>query len=1253
MNKNFGVLFAILWGVLYSATFAQLPQNHPYQKILQKYMGTLQKKDFDVPLSRLTVKPSYFNSVDDVYKLWLFMGYQQADMMDTRGLRTDASNFTLGSIKAGGRVNMTVGKKQFIDAIATSFYAAWDYPGNPHYGSRALKLRAFVAVAVDMMMQDQEHERGKNNRSDFLGMQLIRWAYAYGVAKDVLPSNVRDAFEKGLIKMVGRLEEWGPNGTHADIDMASMVGLLYAAKFVDSQNLTERAHRYIDRLLEEHFSNAGYIDHGGAYDPGYNGISSFFINWAAQFSDYPPLIETLQKMSTLKAYMTLPDPDGNRFSPFHSNPSSGSDAPHDLWDPYYRDVGIASYSEDATYLAFNGGHETMDSKSSMLARINKSLFYFLDDSKKSRGAFATPSNAKPGRWKHNHWVETNSLNATALYYKDGLYDRLRSLKNTELTEPPFARSEDFTESLADKFLSVKRPTYGTIIFNDRLSWWTNKGQTKELNGFGGGNISAFWTPETGSVLLGGSRGTHDTGLDLNEWREWPVHALSGETTNGRAFSSGLQRYPEASYELDRTPGKVSITGDLADIYSDPQNGLQGKANYKREFQVKENGLQVTTSVQADGSNRVKELYEILPVYRRNAYRQKRATPTTIEFKVNGRWQQADTNLREISSIRLSRFGGQVYIDFKDPVRAKLSPADFYRNPKKKSNMQARNIMIDMLGSGGTSKLTNASLSYFIRSSKAQPNDNWNEQGKENTYADTDNAPSGVTLSLNPSQPRVGQKITLKATANNKKKISQINLFLDNKKVETCSQQQACVATLGSIDKGTHSYYAGTKSAGGNEILSKKKSFTVGNISTNNPLLINLKPKLQQEQNFLTTEVRNVQDARGDSLNFVYDWRVEENSLAEINMPFDVQVAPDSMSIKNYTSYQNNGLVKYYSEVPGWTKEGKRGGAFVFDGKDDYVKIPKMEDGNKLKELTVEAWIKHDQWSEPWAAIISKPFSKDSWRSPYTVFTLTRNGSKDNINFQITIGANKAVSIISRKQIPTDEWTYIVGTYDGNEMTLYINGEKDGSRRIGKDMVDPGETDIFIGKKNHEDTGAHLYKGALDEVKVLSKSISAAEIKQHYNGIYNKRGLNLTRNGEEWQVDVSVNNSKISTNAVATNAVVIENNRKYANSNSENVVTNSINEEQEVTKTDLLQNFPNPFTSSTTVPFDLKKDQKVTMKIYDVTGRLVETVFKEKQESAGHKSMTMNMDAMNLTSGVYFCQMTTGEGTYMMKMTYIK
>lgn len=69
-----------------------------------------------------------------------------------------------------------------------------------------------------------------------------------------------------------------------------------------------------------------------------------------------------------------------------------------------------------------------------------------------------------------------------------------------------------------------------------------------------------------------------------------------------------------------------------------------------------------------------------------------------------------------------------------------------------------------------------------------------------------------------------------------------------------------------------------------------------------------------------------------------------------------------------------------------------------------------------------------------------------------------------------------------------------------------------------------------------------------------------------------------------------------------------------------------------TKFSLSQNYPNPFNPQTTINYTLASASNVELKIYDVTGRVVQTLVNEQQSAGTYKA---TMKALNLASGVYF------------------
>lgn len=84
---------------------------------------------------------------------------------------------------------------------------------------------------------------------------------------------------------------------------------------------------------------------------------------------------------------------------------------------------------------------------------------------------------------------------------------------------------------------------------------------------------------------------------------------------------------------------------------------------------------------------------------------------------------------------------------------------------------------------------------------------------------------------------------------------------------------------------------------------------------------------------------------------------------------------------------------------------------------------------------------------------------------------------------------------------------------------------------------------------------------------------------------------------------------------------------------------------------LKQNYPNPFNPSTTIEFQLNKNDNVSLKIYTITGELVTNLINNANLAAGSYKLTF--DASHLASGTYIYQLYVGSKTFTNKMMLLK
>jgi hypothetical protein len=86
------------------------------------------------------------------------------------------------------------------------------------------------------------------------------------------------------------------------------------------------------------------------------------------------------------------------------------------------------------------------------------------------------------------------------------------------------------------------------------------------------------------------------------------------------------------------------------------------------------------------------------------------------------------------------------------------------------------------------------------------------------------------------------------------------------------------------------------------------------------------------------------------------------------------------------------------------------------------------------------------------------------------------------------------------------------------------------------------------------------------------------------------------------------------------------------------------------KTQLIQNFPNPFNPTTLVLYQLEREAPVLIKILNALGQEVATLVHETKPAGTHRAI---WNAASFSSGIYFCTMLSGSYSSTKKIILMK
>jgi len=163
--------------------------------------------------------------------------------------------------------------------------------------------------------------------------------------------------------------------------------------------------------------------------------------------------------------------------------------------------------------------------------------------------------------------------------------------------------------------------------------------------------------------------------------------------------------------------------------------------------------------------------------------------------------------------------------------------------------------------------------------------------------------------------------------------------------------------------------------------------------------------------------------------------------------------------------------------------GKINSAMDFDGTDDYVGTS----NNIFSQSTFTGGITMSAWVKP-ASISSSALMV----SIEGVYYLAIDSTTSKLAFEVAGGS---VSGDSTTIANAGTWVHVVGTYDGTNSRIYVNGVLENTYAQTRYDIDTLNRPTTIGQQS---TGSYWFNGLIDDVRIYNYALTAKQVDSLYN-----------------------------------------------------------------------------------------------------------------------------------------------------------
>ncbi len=182
--------------------------------------------------------------------------------------------------------------------------------------------------------------------------------------------------------------------------------------------------------------------------------------------------------------------------------------------------------------------------------------------------------------------------------------------------------------------------------------------------------------------------------------------------------------------------------------------------------------------------------------------------------------------------------------------------------------------------------------------------------------------------------------------------------------------------------------------------------------------------------------------------------------------------------------------------------GKVGGAYTFDGVNDYINVDSGSITTATDPFTISVWFKLDGTLDSWSpTIFAEGYTyKTDGYDTYRVLQISTSGNDDLLFFKDASSSACNIGTTIEKTISRGSWYHVVFVkYGSSSRKLYINGNYLDECTMSIIEESPSPPVLSIGRFGAgglETSGTH-FKGQIDELMVFNRSLTSEEIKDLY------------------------------------------------------------------------------------------------------------------------------------------------------------